>query len=66
MPRKASPKRIPKAARASVSFPLNVYDDLLKLAAEKRVSVAWVVREAAAKYVAEHVQTPHNAKSEPR
>ena len=45
-------RRKPKVARASVSFPTNVYEELEKLAAAKRVSLAWVVREAAANYVA--------------
>ena len=42
-----------KATRASVSFPPDVYRELEKLAAAKKVSVAWVVREAAEKYVAD-------------
>jgi predicted DNA-binding protein len=42
-----------KTARASVSFPPNIYEELEKLAAAKKVSVAWVVREAAEKYVAD-------------
>lgn len=39
--------------RASVSFPSDVYADLEKLAMAKKVSLAWVVREAAERYVAE-------------
>jgi len=39
--------------RASVSFPNEVYEELERLAAAKKVSVAWVVREAAERYVAE-------------
>lgn len=39
--------------RASVSFPNNVYAELERLAAAKKVSLAWVVREAAERYVAE-------------
>lgn len=67
MPRqKRSLKQPLKTARASVSFPPNVYDDLLKLAAEKKVSVAWVVREAAEQYVAGHVAHPDDSKQEPR
>lgn len=46
-------KRAPKSARASVSFPVNVYEELGRLAAAKKVSLAWVVREAAEKYVAD-------------
>jgi hypothetical protein len=39
--------------RASVSFPSDVYADLERLAMVKKVSLAWVVREAAERYVAE-------------
>ena len=39
--------------RASVSFPSEVYEEIARLAAAKKVSVAWVVREAAEHYVAE-------------
>ena len=54
MPRKpVSDARPPKSARASVSFPPEVYEELEKLAAAKKVSLAWVVREAAEKYVAD-------------
>lgn len=53
MSRKSAAKRAPKSARASVSFPPNVYDELERLAAAKKVSLAWVVREAAEKYVAD-------------
>jgi metal-responsive CopG/Arc/MetJ family transcriptional regulator len=38
-------------ARASVSFPPELYATLERIAKEKKVSVAWVVREAAEKYV---------------
>lgn len=41
----------PKDARASVSFPGELYAELEKIAEHKKVSLAWVVREAAAKYV---------------
>jgi metal-responsive CopG/Arc/MetJ family transcriptional regulator len=40
-----------KTTRASVSFPAPVYADLERLAAAKKVSLAWVVREAAERYV---------------
>lgn len=49
---RSAPKRTKKTARASISFPPDVYQELEKLAAAKNVSIAWVVREAAAKYVA--------------
>lgn len=39
--------------RASISFPHDVYETLEGIAKEKKVSLAWVVREAAEKYIAE-------------
>ena len=39
--------------RASVSFPPELYKTLEELAKKKKVSIAWVVREAAEKYVAD-------------
>lgn len=39
--------------RASISFPPDVYETLETIAKEKKVSLAWVVREAAEKYIAE-------------
>ena len=38
-------------ARASVSFPHDLYITLGKMARQKKVSLAWLVREAAEKYV---------------
>ena len=39
------------AVRASISFPPDVYETLEIIAKEKKVSLAWVVREAAEKYI---------------
>jgi hypothetical protein len=39
--------------RASISFPLDIYETLGNIAKQKKVSLAWVVREASEKYVAE-------------
>lgn len=39
--------------RASVSFPLDIYRTLEQIAKQKKVSLAWIVREAAEKYVAD-------------
>lgn len=39
--------------RASVTFPPDLYKILEDLAKQKKVSLAWVVREAAEKYVAD-------------
>jgi len=41
------------AVRASISFPPEVYETLEKIARQKKVSLAWVVREAAEKYIAD-------------
>ncbi len=46
----------PKASRqprASITFPPEVYETLEQIAREKKVSLAWVVREAAEDYIAE-------------
>jgi predicted DNA-binding protein len=37
--------------RATISFPPEVYETLENIAKEKKVSLAWVVREAAEKYI---------------
>ena len=37
--------------RATISFPPEVYETLETIAKEKKVSLAWVVREAAEKYI---------------
>jgi predicted DNA-binding protein len=39
--------------RATISFPPDVYETLESIAKEKKVSLAWVVREAAEKYIEE-------------
>ena len=40
------------ALRDSVSFPRDLYRTLEKIAQQKKVSVAWVVRDAVERYVA--------------
>ncbi|EIM04280.1 hypothetical protein UUC_03630 [Rhodanobacter denitrificans] len=40
-----------EATRASVTFPPDLYAELERIAEEKKVSVAWVVRDAVEKYV---------------
>jgi predicted DNA-binding protein len=42
-----------RTIRASISFPIEIYQELERIAAAKKVSLAWVVREAAEKYVAD-------------
>jgi len=39
------------SVRASISFPQKVYETLEVIAKEKKVSLAWVVREAAENYI---------------
>ena len=41
------------AVRASISFPPDLYNTLEEIAQQKKVSLAWVVREAAEKYIAQ-------------
>jgi metal-responsive CopG/Arc/MetJ family transcriptional regulator len=41
------------AVRASISFPPDIYRTLEEIAKQKKVSLAWVVRDAAEKYVAD-------------
>ena len=44
----------PSSVRASISFSPDIYQTLKRLAKEKKVSLAWVVRDAVDRYVAEH------------
>ena len=46
-------KRGADTVRASISFPSDVYETLEDIAKQKKVSLAWVVREAAEKYIAD-------------
>ncbi|NWK43347.1 ribbon-helix-helix protein, CopG family [Ralstonia pickettii] len=41
------------AVRASVSFPPELYRLLEQIALQKKVSIAWVVRDAAERYVSD-------------
>ena len=43
--------------RASISFPIEDYEKLEQTAVNKRVSLAWVVREAVREYLAENHTT---------
>jgi metal-responsive CopG/Arc/MetJ family transcriptional regulator len=40
------------AVRASISFPPALYETLEDIAKQKKVSMAWVVRDAAERYIA--------------
>src|ERR1700722_184109 len=58
MKEKRSQGRNPKtqrkpAVRASITFPPALYTNLEEIAQEKKVSLAWVVRDASERYVTE-------------
>ena len=56
MPSSAQKIKTPKSGRSprtSVTFPPELYHTLEDVAKKKKVSVAWVVREAAEKYIAD-------------
>jgi metal-responsive CopG/Arc/MetJ family transcriptional regulator len=42
-----------KMPRASASLPPAVYETLEQIAREKKVSLSWVIRDAAEKYIAD-------------
>jgi hypothetical protein len=42
-----------RPTRASVSLPPEIYGTLQAIAKDKKVSIAWVMRDAAERYVAE-------------
>ena len=43
----------PSLVRASISFPPDLYETLEEIAKQKKVSLAWIVRDAAERYVAD-------------
>lgn len=45
------------SVRATISFPPDLYETLEELAKQKKVSLAWVVRDATEKYVADQKPT---------
>jgi metal-responsive CopG/Arc/MetJ family transcriptional regulator len=52
--RKHKPLPIKGASvRATISFPSELYKTLEEIALQKKVSLAWVVREAAEQYIAD-------------
>lgn len=44
-------KHSARIVRASISFPSDVYEALETIAHDKKVSLAWVVRDAAGNYI---------------
>ena len=59
--RKSTKAQNPSWVRASISFPSDLYETLDEIAKQKKVSLAWVVRDAAEKYVAD--RTAETARS---
>lgn len=51
--KRGRPATYVKTARASVSLPLDLRHTLEQIALQKKVSFAWVMRDAAEKYVAD-------------
>ena len=51
--RRPSPKKEKKTVRCSISFSAEHYRELERLAKSKKVSLAWVVRDAMDRYLAE-------------
>lgn len=52
--KKSASHSTPKSTRTSVSFPVELYETLEAIANKNKVTVAWVIRDAADKYVAQH------------
>jgi metal-responsive CopG/Arc/MetJ family transcriptional regulator len=69
MKQKAAHAQSTPLVRASISFPPNLYEALEEIAKQKKVSLAWVVRDAAERYLTgeaeqagqQHTQTAHVA-----
>jgi hypothetical protein len=53
MSSRTSHRRLPrkKATRISVTLPPNDYDSVVRMAHSKRVSTAWIIRDAVEKYL---------------
>ena len=62
---RSRPKEPKETVRASISFDSDDYEELERLAMEKRVSLAWVVREAVSLYIQDDTQERPSAKERP-
>lgn len=62
--RKAPQKNVksadPETVRASISFPADLYSALEAEAKQKKVSLAWVVRDAAERYLSNKLPSELN------
>ncbi len=55
-------KKTGRMPRTSISFPPETYRNLEKLAEDRKVSVAWIVRDAVDRYLACDFPMFHRAK----
>ena len=62
--RKSTKAQSPSWVRASISFPPDLYETLDEIAKQKKVSLAWVVRDATEKYVADRAAEGREGKRE--
>lgn len=51
--KKTAVSRAKSTSRTSVSFPTDLYRVLEQIAAQQKLSVAWVIRDATEKYVSD-------------
>jgi metal-responsive CopG/Arc/MetJ family transcriptional regulator len=51
--RRSTKQRSGAPIRASISFPAGLYEALEEIAKKKKVSLAWVVRDAVERYAAD-------------
>ncbi|MBU1397040.1 MAG: ribbon-helix-helix domain-containing protein [Gammaproteobacteria bacterium] len=51
--KRSAKANVGKSVRTSVSLPHELHDTLVRLAKDKKVSVAWVIRDAAERYIGE-------------
>ena len=51
--KRGRPSAKARSARTSVSLPRGLYETLESIAVQKKVSIAWVIRDAAEKYVSD-------------
>jgi predicted DNA-binding protein len=61
--KRTKPVTATPATRASITFPPELYSPLEAIAKSKKVSVAWVVRDAVERYVGEEQKRPLEGRS---
>jgi hypothetical protein len=62
VPNSASTPKGERSPRLSVTIPFETYDSLERIARKKKVSLAWVVRDAAERYVSDEFPLFREAK----